>query len=128
MRNIKFGELKSRNVMDYRLLNSLVEKSKMGKAKIASKANISRTTLDNALNGADLKISTLESLANVLGVSPNVFFGENHVATSGDFSPASISGNVSVTSDAVLQERVKSLESLLAEKERLIKVLMEREK
>ena len=34
-------------------------------------------------------------------------------------------GNVSVGTDAVLAERVKSLEALLAEKERLIKVLME---
>ena len=35
-------------------------------------------------------------------------------------------GNVSVGTDAVLAERVKSLEALLTEKERLIKVLMER--
>ena len=34
-------------------------------------------------------------------------------------------GNVSVGTDAVLQERIKSLEALLAEKERLIKVLLE---
>ena len=60
--------------MDLCLLNSLVEKSKMGKARIAEKAKISRTTLDNALNGADIKISTIESLSNVLGVSPSVFF------------------------------------------------------
>ena len=34
-------------------------------------------------------------------------------------------GNVSVGTDAVLAERVKSLEALLVEKERLIKVLMD---
>ena len=34
-------------------------------------------------------------------------------------------GNVSAGTDAVLAERIKSLEALLAEKERLIKVLME---
>lgn len=44
------------------------------------------------------------------------------VETNGDFSPASVHGNVSVESDAVLAERIKSLEALLAEKERLIKV------
>ena len=60
--------------MDLCLLNSLIEKSKMCKARIAEKAKISRTTLDNALNGADMKISTIESLSNVLGVSPSVFF------------------------------------------------------
>ncbi len=48
---------------------------------------------------------------------------KNSVETSGDFSPASMHGNVSIgTTDAVLAERVKSLEALLAEKERLIKV------
>lgn len=36
-----------------------------------------------------------------------------------------INGNVSVGTDAVLEERVRYLEALLAEKERLIKVLME---
>ncbi len=46
----------------------------------------------------------------------------NSVETNGDFSPASMHGNVSVGTDVVLQERVKSLEALLAEKERLIKV------
>lgn len=44
------------------------------------------------------------------------------VETKGDFSPASVHGNVSVETDAVLAERIKSLEALLAEKERLIKV------
>ena len=39
-----------------------------------------------------------------------------------DFSPASMMGNVSVGTDAILVERVKHLEELLAEKERLIKV------
>lgn len=34
-------------------------------------------------------------------------------------------GNVSAGTDAVLAERIKSLEALLAEKERLIKVLMD---
>lgn len=61
--------------MDFSLLNRLVSESKLGKAKIAEMAAISRTTLDNALNGADIKISTIESLADVLGVSPSIFFG-----------------------------------------------------
>lgn len=47
----------------------------------------------------------------------------NLVSTQGDFSPASVNGNAINTSDAaVLQERIKLLEKLLDEKERLIKV------
>jgi transcriptional regulator with XRE-family HTH domain len=111
--------------MDFSLLNHLINESKMGKAQIAEAAKISRTTLDNALNGADMKISTVESLAKVLGVNPGVFFGAGNnakVETNGDFSPASMHGNVTVGAEAVLAERVKNLEALLAEKERLIKV------
>lgn len=50
------------------------------------------------------------------------------VLTQGDFSPASIHGNVvnGNIDAALLQEKVKLLETLLAEKERLITVLMER--
>ena len=61
--------------MDFRLLNKLVNESKLNKVQIAEMANISRTTLDNALNGADIKISTIENLAKVLGVSASIFFG-----------------------------------------------------
>ena len=67
-----------RNSMDFKLLNKLVSDSKFCKAQIAEMAEVSRTTLDNALNGADIKISTIESLAKVLGVSPSVFFGGNN--------------------------------------------------
>lgn len=50
----------------------------------------------------------------------------SEVHTEGDFSPASMHGNVSVGSDAVLAERVKSLETLLAEKDERISELKER--
>ena len=52
--------------------------------------------------------------------------GNNTIETNGDYSPASMNGNVSVHSDANLADKVKYLEQLLAEKERLITVLMER--
>ena len=51
----------------------------------------------------------------------------NHVSTQGNYSPASVNGDAINTSGEVelLQQRVKLLEELLAEKERLINVLME---
>lgn len=48
--------------------------SKLNKIEIASKMKVSRTTLDNLLNGADVKVSTIESLAEVLGVNVAEFF------------------------------------------------------
>ncbi len=52
---------------------------------------------------------------------------KTEVHTQGDYSPASVNGNVTVSDNtAVLKERVALLEKLLEEKERLINVLMER--
>lgn len=52
---------------------------------------------------------------------------ESHNAVAhGDHSVAAIQSTVSKGDYAVLEERIKSLEALLEEKERLIKVLMEK--
>lgn len=50
---------------------------------------------------------------------------ENHTATAnGDSSIAAINSNVTLESNVVLKERLKSMEELLKEKERLISVLL----
>lgn len=97
--------------MDFSLLNSLVEKSKMGKAQIAEMAKISRTTLDNALNGADIKISTIESLSNVLGVSPSVFFGADS-----DIYDENLN---------IYEKEIKRLQTLLDNQRKSTKVVVE---
>ena len=124
---------KQSNRMNINLLGKYISESKMNKSDIAKGAGISRTTLDNALNGADMKVSTLESLSKILGVNSAVFFSDSPITT-GDNSPAVINGNASVTLNSeqsnpeliVLREKVNSLETLLAEKERMIQFLMER--
>ena len=79
-------------------------------------------------------VDMIAKIVNVLNVDARwLLTGEEtakveQVLTHGDFSPASIhgdagNGNMDI---AVLQEKVKHLEELLAEKERLISVLMER--
>lgn len=60
--------------MNINLLNKLVLTSKMSKMQIAEKCNLSRTTLDNVLAGADAKVSTIETLAKVLGVKTSSLF------------------------------------------------------
>lgn len=62
--------------MDTCILNELVKSSGLNKFQIAEQSGISRTTLDNVLAGADAKISTIESLAKVLGVKISQIFGE----------------------------------------------------
>ena len=97
--------------MDFRLLNKLVSESKMGKAQISEMAEISRTTLDNALNGADIKISTIESLAKVLGVSPSIFFGGDSTVDEENLN--------------MYEREIKRLQTLLDNQRKSTKVVVE---
>lgn len=105
---------------------------------IAKKLGISPQALNSTFNAADVKSGTLERIAEVLGVKMSFFYpmeGSNAVA-SGNGNVAgnnNVVGSVTFGDATVLQERVKFLEqqvkdkeSLLEEKERLIKVLMEK--
>lgn len=97
--------------MDFKLLNKLVNESKLGKSRIAEMANISRTTLDNALNGADIKISTIESLAAVLDVSASIFFGGDKIIDEADLN--------------IYEREIKRLSALLDNQRKFTKVLVE---
>lgn len=97
--------------MDFRLLNKLVSESKIGKTQIAEMAKISRTTLDNALNGADIKISTIESLAKVLGVSPSIFFGGDSTVDEENLN--------------MYEREIKRLQTLLDNQRKSTKVVVE---
>lgn len=60
--------------MNVQRIVDIIVSNKLSKIDIAAKMKVSRTTLDNLLNGADVKVSTVESLADVLGVSVAEFF------------------------------------------------------
>jgi len=100
---------------------------------IAKKLGISPQALNSTFNAADVKSGTLERIAEVLGVKMSFFYpmeGSNAVA-SGNGSVAvtgnnNVAGNVTMGDTAILTERIAMLEKLLDEKERLIKVLMEK--
>lgn len=65
--------------MDVTKLKNLVSASPLTNEQLAKNCGISPATLYNVLNGADLKISTLEALASELGVSPGVFFDDYNI-------------------------------------------------
>lgn len=104
--------------------------------KLAEEMGVTPQTISAILTAKDVRTSTVERIAAVTNMPISFFFKEetdgNNVVASGDGSVAqlgnnNVAGNVNTSSDvAVLQERVKSLEQLVAEKERLIKVLMEK--
>ena len=113
--------------MNISKINSYVASNKLGKGEIAERCGISRTTLDNVLSGADVKISTVEKLASVLGGSVGSFFDEQPTSTanaSGDRSVAAINSEISVGENLADSERVAYLERILEEKERTIQILM----
>lgn len=105
-----------------------------GLKKLAVDAGMSEQNLHRCIRNNKIQAADLETIALLLNVDIRLFFDENlsshinNVETKGDFSPASLNGDVTVTgcSDAaVLKERIKYLEAIVEEKERLIKVLME---
>ena len=92
------------------------------------------------LAAADIKSSLLERIAEALGENMSLFYPiEPANVTISDHGGVSIAGNNTIAGNnnavgnvtmgdnsAVLQERVTMMEKLLEEKERLIKVLMDK--
>lgn len=99
---------------------------------LAEKLGMTRPNLSQALSAKDVKTGLVEELAKVLNLPISYFFGEdignNNATANGESSVAAINSNVTMESNEMLKERVKHLEELLKEKERLINVLMESRK
>lgn len=59
-----YNELYNRdNMLNYSALNELVKQTKLTKVEFAKQCGITRVTLDNALQGGDIRISILDSIA-----------------------------------------------------------------
>lgn len=115
--------------MDLSIIRNLSEKRAGGMRKLASDIGMSEANLHRCVNNNKIQAADLEKIAFLLKTDIRIFFDDevsklsnNSVETNGDFSPASMLGNVSVGADAILVERVKHLEELLVEKERVIKI------
>lgn len=68
--------------MNVQRIVDIITSNKLSKIDIASRMKVSRTTLDNLLNGADVKVSTVENLAEVLGVDVAEFFSSDKITPS----------------------------------------------
>lgn len=115
--------------MNLEIIKKLSENRDGGLKKLAADVGMSEQNLHRCIRNNKIQADDLEKIADLLKTDIRVFFsGEispaenNKVETKGDFSPASMTGNISIGSDAILAERIKSLEALLAEKERMIKL------
>lgn len=88
-------------------LQKLITENKLNKVQIAKKCGFTRATLDNVLQGADVKISTVETLARILGVSVGYFFD--------DFSPEDKLEKESPLNDrliSIIESQQRTIESL----------------
>lgn len=92
---------------------------------------MSHQSFHQMLSAADIKSSLIERVAAALGVPVSSLFSDStSIATAtGTGNVAgnnNVVGSVTIGNASVLQERVSMLEKLLEEKERTIKILMER--
>ena len=115
-------------------LKEILYEKKVSQSQIAKLLGMSQQSLNQMLSASDIKTGLVERIAKVLNVSISSLYGEdkeqNAIATGNGIAVAGINnvaGNVTMGDNtAVLQERVTMLEKLLEEKERTIKILMER--
>lgn len=70
------------HVMNLDKIKSYIEENGMGLVSLASKMSVSRIALENLLNGADVKISIIEALANTLGVKVVDLFNDKKISAS----------------------------------------------
>ena len=86
------------NYMNINRIKELIEASKIGKSRLSELTKVSRTTIENLLAGADVKVSTIENLAYVLKVPVGYFFDDGvvNITASGMQAIATASGAVSV--------------------------------
>lgn len=101
--------------MNYKKLGQLIEESPLRKADIISQSGVSKSTLDNVINGIDAKISTIEAISKVLGVSPAIFFEDERVNIRQAGRDYSEHGQIN--NYGSLDQCIKLYDNLLAEKD-----------
>lgn len=123
-------------MLNTKKIEDAMASAKITKAEMFKRTGIGRTTFDAILSGSDARISTIEKIAKVLGVRVGYFFDEETLEVrqagrdyvendNSQHSGTEYHANeIRVGDGAVLAEKVKALEALLAEKERTIQILL----
>lgn len=116
--------------MDVSILQKFLEDNKLAKVDIILKSGISKGTLDNLLQGKDVKISTVENVCRVLGISPAVLFTDDDAAASSTAVINSANSNAAGRDVSIIHqassEEAALLRRLCDEKDERIKELKER--
>lgn len=117
-------------------LSKEIEKSKYSKMEIASKCGIDRKTIENVLAGRDPKLSTVVSLASILGLKISYLFDEEvEVRQAGrDFVEkgniehhgTEYNGPVTTMDTSLAAENAELKRKLIEAQEKIIKLMEER--
>jgi transcriptional regulator with XRE-family HTH domain len=102
-----------------------METMKLTKSELCKRTGISRPTLDSLLEGCDVKMRTIEAIAQALNVSVGFLFDEEQYNSITNNDKANYrkrdSSSTHTTEDlSTLMEKIELLEKLLAEKDNVI--------
>ncbi len=112
-----------------------IDESKFTKIEIASKCGIDRKTIDNVLAGRDPKVSTIISLATILGLKISYLFDEETEIRSagrdyverGKIEHNGIENNDTKAPDNdLIAENIELKRKLIEAQEKIIKLMEER--
>lgn len=114
-------------------LQRMIDEGKFRKSDIIASSGISKGTLDNVLKGLDPKVSTLQAIADAVGVNISYFFDEEKIQVKlagRDFTENDQSNHYGTENsgtfsslEADLRDQIATLKSQLEDKERIIKLL-----
>lgn len=118
-------------------LNKEIDGSKFTKSEIASKCGIDRKTIENVLAGRDPKVSTIISLATILGLKISYLFdeevnietrqaGRDYVEKGKiEHQGTEYNGNASMD-NSLVEENVVLRRKLIEAQEKIIKLMEDR--
>jgi len=105
-------------------LFNIIEQKKLVKKEIAERVGITPVYFSSIMHKSSIDAELLEKICKAMGISPSYFFDDykeniNHI---GDVNATAVMGTASVN---ISQGEVDLLKSMLEEKERTIKILMQ---
>ena len=116
--------------MDINKLKEVMKIRGFSYDKLARACNVSKTTINNILNGSDFRVSILENMAVALQVTvgdlysdkdPNVLtVSTGHHNLVSTFSNVGISGRSESEKVEILMNMIESKDKLIEEKEKLL--------
>jgi len=112
--------------MNYNKIKLLAEKKKLSQAELCRRTGISPVGFIQMIQNDRMKISVLEKIAEVLGVSPEYFFSNDGKPE--DYQAKDRPANYEKKEPVSLERETELLKELILEKDKRLKLLEEKNK